>query len=330
MKYSVIIPVYNSEKYLSKCFDSVLNQCYEDFEIIVVNDGSTDSSDSIIKNYAEKDSRIKHFCKENGGVSAARNLGLEMASGEYILFVDSDDELFECCLEQINVYTDKGYDIVVYPFEIVDENSNSVDYIYYLDNRNDVYINSSEEKAKVLYAMLLSNKPFAFCWNYAVKKEIIDSIRFNEKVKLCEDLLFDLEMYTNVETAVLLKKPLYRYRKVSGSASNTFDFTKLNNIVFVYEKKIEYSEKLCIPIDKNELNKWLCHETLRFYKKILFNRSISNSFCNYVNKSNVICEALESYLKQNNKLNYLMLRGNLAQRAMIRGAFFIKQMVFHK
>lgn len=330
MKYSVIIPVYNSEKYLDKCLDSILNQGYEDFEIIVVNDGSTDSSDSIIKNYLEKDSRIKYFCKENEGVSAARNFGMKMASGEYILFVDSDDELFECCLEHINAYIDNGYDIVVYPFEIIDENSYSVDYIYYLNRQNDIFINSSEEKAKVLYTILLSNKSFAFCWNFAVKKDIIDGIRFNENVKLCEDLLFDLEMYTNIETAVLLNKPLYKYRKVLGSASNTFDFTKLDNIVLVYEKKIEYSEKWCMPIDKNELNKWLCREILRFYKKVILNKKISEQFCNYVNKSDIICEAFDDCLRQSNRLNFLMIRGNFVQRTIIRWLFFIKQKGFIK
>ena len=178
--------------------------------------------------------------------------------------------------------------------------------------------------------MLLSNKPFAFCCNFAVKRECIDSINFNENVKLCEDLLFDMEMYTNINTAGILNKPLYKYRKVVGSASNTFDFNKLDNIVYVYEKKIEYSKKWCIPIDKSELNKWLCYSVLRFYKKVIFNKKLSKQFCGYVNKSEIICEAFEDYFKQNNKLNYLMVMGNSVQRTIIRWIFFIKQKRINK
>lgn len=90
---SIIIPVYNSEKYFEKCLDSVLAQTFTDFEVLVINDGSTDSSGKICDDYAQKDSRIKVFHKENGGVSSARNLGIENAKGEWICFVDSDDEI---------------------------------------------------------------------------------------------------------------------------------------------------------------------------------------------------------------------------------------------
>ena len=98
-KISIIVPVYNTEKYLSKCLNSLIKQTYKDIEIIVVNDGSKDKSLEIAKKFAKQDNRIKVFNKENGGLSSARNFGIEKASGEYIGFVDSDDYIKENMFE---------------------------------------------------------------------------------------------------------------------------------------------------------------------------------------------------------------------------------------
>lgn len=92
-KISVIVPIYNAEKYLHRCIDSILNQTFTDFEVLLINDGSTDSSGSICDEYAKKDSRVRVFHKENGGVSLARNIGIDKALGLWTLFVDSDDWL---------------------------------------------------------------------------------------------------------------------------------------------------------------------------------------------------------------------------------------------
>ena len=103
MTFSVIVPVYNVEKYLAKCLDSILAQTYSDFEIIVVNDGSPDNSQQIIDEYAKNyPDKIKPFIKANGGLSDARNFGVEKASGEYLLFVDSDDYIAEKLLENLH------------------------------------------------------------------------------------------------------------------------------------------------------------------------------------------------------------------------------------
>ena len=96
---SVIVPVYNTEKYLHRCIDSILNQTFTDFELLLINDGSTDSSSAICDEYAEKDCRVRVFHKPNGGVSSARNLGLEKAQGEWITFCDSDDRVYPTWLQ---------------------------------------------------------------------------------------------------------------------------------------------------------------------------------------------------------------------------------------
>ena len=119
MKVSIIVPVYNSEKYLDKCLDSLINQTLSDIEFIIVNDGSLDKSENIIKEYRKKDKRIKLINKENGGQASARNLGLKEASGEFIMFIDSDDYVsLDMCEVAYNV-AKKGYDIVCMDYYIV-------------------------------------------------------------------------------------------------------------------------------------------------------------------------------------------------------------------
>ena len=96
---SVIVPVYNAEKYISKCIDSILSQTFKDFELILINDGSTDNSDLICDKYASIDNRVKVFHKKNGGAGSARNLGIQKASGDWVMFVDSDDWIEPECLD---------------------------------------------------------------------------------------------------------------------------------------------------------------------------------------------------------------------------------------
>lgn len=115
-KLSIIVPIYNVENYLSKCIDSLLNQDYEDYEIILINDGSTDNSENIAKNYQKKyKEKIKLYTKENGGLSSARNYGMEKANGEYVFFVDSDDYIQPNCLAKIMKKID-GKDILIFNY----------------------------------------------------------------------------------------------------------------------------------------------------------------------------------------------------------------------
>ncbi|MBQ2986137.1 MAG: glycosyltransferase family 2 protein [Tyzzerella sp.] len=138
MKFSVIIPVYNVEKYIRKCLDSVLSQTYCNYEVIVVNDGSTDDSQSIIEEYANKDTRICGYMKENGGLSDARNYGLQYVTGEYIVFLDSDDYLETGLLQHLyDVLSAGGHvDLIRYSFQKVDEDGNILQKIISQDYKN--------------------------------------------------------------------------------------------------------------------------------------------------------------------------------------------------
>ena len=116
---SIIVPVYNSEKYLGACIDSILSQYFRDFELILVDDGSRDSSPHICDDYTQKDSRVKVIHKENGGVSAARNDGLDIAKGEYVTFIDSDDWVERDYLSTLSNY--RNYDIVFFSHRMIYE-----------------------------------------------------------------------------------------------------------------------------------------------------------------------------------------------------------------
>lgn len=124
MKFSIVIPVYNVEKYISKCLESIKNQSYDNFEVIIVNDGSKQNEEKIIKKYL-KDSRFKYIKKENGGISDARNVGVKEITGDYLVFIDSDDYIENDLLEKFNaVLTNNSVDVLKYALKTVDENGN--------------------------------------------------------------------------------------------------------------------------------------------------------------------------------------------------------------
>lgn len=209
-KISVIIPVYNAEKYLKECIDSVLNQTFDDFEVLIINDGSTDESGKICDEYAQKDARVKVFHKENGGVSSARNLGLDNAKGEWITFVDSDDYISEDYFQPILKYCEQDYIIV---------NSHEI-----LGDKKTVY-RSFDSQTLVLDDFLnqynLYND-FATPWAKFFKKEIIlnNKIRFNEKLSRSEDVIFNLEYIIHCKSIGISSKTSYNYRRVPGSLSH--------------------------------------------------------------------------------------------------------------
>ena len=232
---SVIIPVYNTEKYLRRCLDSIVAQTCENFECILVDDGSTDDSGKICDEYADKDSRFKAYHNENGGPSKERNFGLEHSKGEYVLFIDSDDWLEK---DAINNYAKaiKEYhtDIVKSGYEIDHPNNKKniycVDKVIVPSNKVDLFL--SVEKSGYT----------GFIWNAAFKRSAIGNLRFSETIKWCEDQLFSLEMFNRCNSIVLIPHITYHYMVGQGeSLSNVQDA----QLVFdVTQKGFELKYKL--------------------------------------------------------------------------------------
>ena len=203
---SVIIPVYNMEPYLARCLDSVLNSTYRELEILCVDDGSRDRSLEILREYEAKDSRITVVAKENGGVSSARNAGLDRAGGSFVSFIDPDDfihpQMFELLLQAQQL---SGADIVIGEYSSTKEFT-PPDYARLAF--------SGEKCRSISPAGVFKNHACgSYCWGRLLKKEIVGSLRFNEACSYSEDALFNAELCEQNPSVryCLLRYPLYYY-----------------------------------------------------------------------------------------------------------------------
>ncbi|MDO5848646.1 MAG: glycosyltransferase family 2 protein [Methanobrevibacter sp.] len=234
---SVIIPVYNSSKYISETLDSVINQDFNSFELIIVNDGSVDNSLDIIKNTL-KDSKIYYTIinQENNGVSHARNVGIENAKGQYVIFVDDDDIIaknhISCLFENANGNDGSFTEML----KITEKGEIVGDQELYLsiDGKNRI---SSKDLIKLELTM---NIPFSFC-QIMYKKELITE-KFNENAIYGEDTEFVLKNLINANVLGICPKPTYFYRQRENSATGKADFKRFE-IVDIFENLARYYEK---------------------------------------------------------------------------------------
>lgn len=234
--FSIIIPVYNVEKYLEQCLQSVISQTYTNFEVILINDGSTDKSKKICDKYTLDDTRFKLIDIKNKGVSNARNLGIEKSRGEYILFLDSDDYIELDALEKIyNVVNSNDYDIVLY--RLVREINNKK----IIDIDMDRYMNkaySTKEEIKDLMPYLIKkeiiNSPIKVYRNKLIK---FNNIKFDTKLDLGEDLLFNMECILSSNNIYIMNDILYHYMiRNEDSLTNKFMSDKYNKLMYVNGK----------------------------------------------------------------------------------------------
>lgn len=206
-KISVIVPVYNSEEYLPKCIDSILSQTFTDFELILVNDGSKDGSPDICNRYEQLDDRIRVFHKANGGVSSARNLGLDKAKGEWILFVDSDDFISEDVLVKMSDKLNESIDLFLF-------NTNTI--------KEDLVLQRSNNSGKFadLQSYLQLNNVWGELWNYLFKRNIIieHQIKFLNNIRVAEDRGFVIKYLSIIKTIKVLDLSVYNYREDNFSA----------------------------------------------------------------------------------------------------------------
>ncbi|WP_419872069.1 glycosyltransferase [Candidatus Pristimantibacillus sp. PTI5] len=204
---SVVLPMYNVEKYLLSCLDSILNQSFKNFEVILVNDGSPDKCGEIADEYAKKDTRIKVIHKKNGGISSARNAGIDASTGEYIVFIDSDDKISEEYLLQLYATAlNDNCDAVVCGYQKVPVNQHVIPSfkLKTIMNGKDFVLSSTN---------VHSNNDLCFTWRYLFNLNLIKQkqIRFNEKVSVGEDVIFNLEFLLESERVCAISKCLYYY-----------------------------------------------------------------------------------------------------------------------
>lgn len=219
--FSIIIPAYNAEKYLRECLDSIRNQSYEDFEVIIVDDGSTDFTYAIGIEYAERDSRFRIIKKRNGGVSSARNVGIENATGTWLLFVDSDDILAASILEIVYKSISDNLVLLVWGWQEFDTVGKVKEKLY-SDLHKHIIV-------KDLLTRLFSGYVYmGYIWNKAFRRDLIGNLQFAENIKYNEDRLF-LYKYL-ISTPVqgkckYINEALYKYRVHDDSAMTNFNKT---------------------------------------------------------------------------------------------------------
>jgi glycosyltransferase involved in cell wall biosynthesis len=201
---SVIIPVYNTEKFLPGCLESIINQDFKDIEIICINDGSSDNSLSVLQKYAKNDKRIKVFSQKNRGVSAARNVGLEKATGKYIAFIDSDDSANPTMLRKLHeIAIGYGCDIAMCDVEVENITKDAVRRNKDISNGKPVLVMEKYPHNPARNMLIIA------CWNKLYKKSIIGDLRFNEQINAFEDLHFNFLVFFKSRRHVFLAEKLY-------------------------------------------------------------------------------------------------------------------------
>lgn len=246
-KVSIIIPIYNAENYIEKCLKSIINQSYKEIEIICIDNNSNDSSIKIAEKYAEIDSRIKIEKEKRKGVSYARNKGIDIATGDFISFIDSDDFVEQNFIEKLLCgVQDKG-DISIGNFYIVNNNLMREK----KETNQRVYL----DKESIIERIFLRNEFCAFCWNKLYKTKIIkeNNLTFLVNQNICEDLLFNLNYVKNSKDGGWYDfTPIYNYVQHSNSSYNTLNIENWSN-VFELEK---YVENLDILRTEKQITNW--------------------------------------------------------------------------
>ena len=244
---SFIVPIYNVEKYIETGVKSIINQNYDNIEIILVDDGSTDSSGSIIDKLKTEDDRIIVIHKKNGGVSSARNIGLEKARGEYVVFVDGDDFIDQDYTDYfLNMIKKKDYDIAMglknYDLKNKEQNEYNTG-IEYLSNKiiEDIYI----------------GKMGVAVWNKMYKKSFLDDnkIRFNEDIWYGEGMLFNIQCLTNTNKVIVGNKLVYHQIFNPNSAMRKFNIE--SNYCGI--KSLDIQKKY-LPKNETIINAWKYHK----------------------------------------------------------------------
>ena len=248
-KITIIIPVYKVEQYLDKCVESVVGQTYKNLEIILVDDGSQDNCPHMCDEWAKKDKRIKVIHKENGGLSDARNFGIDQATGEYLMFVDSDDYLgYEICEKLYKLLKDHKTDFSMcaclkfFENEPLPEKAQDINIAYF----------SGEEVTDQLYKKEIPY--FMTAWGKLYKKELFKTLRY-PKGRLHEDEFVLHEILANVKSFVYTDEQMYYYLQRAGSIMGSKKEKNIVDILCAYRNRYKFlNEKY--PDYKDKTDKW--------------------------------------------------------------------------
>lgn len=230
---SIIVPVYNAEKTIRRCIESIQYQTFTDWELLLIDDGSIDISFEICKEYTEKNNHIKVISQNNGGVSKARNTGLRLAKGEYVMFLDSDDYMLpDMCKTMLDVLHSKQADCVICGIKEPEGG-------LWCPQRNIDYLILEDFKRDFIYQ--LNTELLSPCWNKIFKRQLITNL-FNEEISFGEDLIFDLEYLNNCTRLSFITTPLvYHEKQVAGSLVTKTGLQRLMDIEKIHQVIMQFA-----------------------------------------------------------------------------------------
>lgn len=312
-KVSIVVPIYNVEDYLGDCLESLINQTYKDIEILCINDGSKDNSLNVALEYEKKDSRIKVFTKENGGLSDARNYGIPKTTGEYLLLVDSDDYIALDTVEKcLNKATCEDSDIVVFDMKYVYTFSNKEEFASggdftktsFKENRDIIFINNS-------------------ACNKMYKKELFDDVEF-PKGMLYEDLATIPILLSKAKVISKLNEPLYYYVQRKDSIAHTID----DRVFDVYKAIKRVSDYYDDDSLENEINSLYIKHGL--YLTTLRIKDNSDDIVSYFKKNN---ECLDLYYPRWRKIKCFYgynIKCNLIFKLLQKNKFSLVKKIYKR
>ena len=267
MFFSVIVPIYNVEKYLSRCIDSVLSQTFADFELILVDDGSPDNCPKICDEYAKKDPRIKVVHKENGGLVSARQAGIGIAKGDYIFNLDGDDAITtDALMSAYEIISDTKAEMVSFSYRIYtnDKLGEAV------DDLAEEGLYDKKRLAEQIYPNLLSNKNmhnlFYFLWGKAIKRELALKYQMNlhTSIIMGEDACCTTPCYLDANLVYMSKKAIYLYTVRGDSITTSFKIRQISEVAqaVIYLRNLDVKKPPCFEELLSRYSCFLCFAIL--------------------------------------------------------------------
>lgn len=296
---SIIVPVYNTEKYLHRCIDSVLAQTYKDFELLLIDAGSTDSSGAICDEYAKKDGRVRVFHKENGGLTSARNAGLVVASGEWIMHVDGDDWIAPDMLQQMLQRADaEGIDVVI------------GDFAFTFPDREEIYVASDWDENKKASLNRYISSTWTCIWGCIAHKSLYDKYKLYSPngITYCEDFHLIIRLCYYAKKVVNVHYPFYYYRQQEGSVMHNLNKRTEQDEQWVYQDIIRFFREQGVYDD---YQKSMCWRMLKATQELVLERKTWNTFREMVpEKKHYIWDC--PYINNKLKLNMWCLTHHLS------------------
>ncbi|WP_066291387.1 glycosyltransferase [Bacillus sp. FJAT-29937] len=305
IKVSIIIPVYNNEKFLKKCLDSVINQTMSQIEIIIVNDGSTDGSLMILKDYAKSNSKIILLNQENAGQATAINRALNIACGEYIAFIDADDYMEHNMIESLfNEAKLSNVDLVICNWDKVDTDGNILSYHDHSDFDKKIF-----NRKEIIQEFLLNKKELVegFSWNKLIKRSIFDEYNIRYPNIKYEDIPTIFKVLTKVNKCKFINKKLYHYVQHNNSITNTK--SKKNIIGFIEAlQMIQYIliEEKMLPEYKEA---YFIYKSNRLLSEYIASRDVVKGSKELSKVFETVLQSLKikEYIKLNKSKNFKLL-----------------------